>query len=107
MGDSVERDWVEAMLHIVCRKAATFHKPGFTEHPTNWLIVYDNWKPVSALDEQVATERLNRKLFGCDRSNPFHKVFVQRPRTVWEFNGGPAAIEHRIPGAWVPRWQNE
>ena len=32
MGDSVERDWVEAMLHIVCRKAATFHKPGITEH---------------------------------------------------------------------------
>ena len=35
MGDSVEDDWVEAMEHIVGRKATTFHKPGFTEHPTN------------------------------------------------------------------------
>ena len=107
MGESVEDDWVEAMEHIVGRKATTFHKPGFAEYLTNWLLVYDNWQPVSALRDGVATERLNRKLFGSDGSNPFHKVFIQRPRTVWEFNGGAIAIEHRIPGAWLARWQNE
>ena len=104
MGDSVEDDWAEAMEHIVGRKATTFHKPGFTEHPTNWLLVYDNWQPVSALEARVATERLNRKLSKNDWDNPFQKVFVQRPRTVWEFMGGPAAIEHQIPVPWLPRW---
>ena len=95
------------MLHMVRRKAAAFLKPGFAIHPTNWLLVYDNWQPVSALRDEVATERLNRKLLGSDGSNPFHKVFIQRPRTVWEFNGGAIAIEHRIPGALLARWQNE
>ena len=107
MGDSVERDWVEAMVHIIRRKATTCLKPGFAHHPANWLVVYDNWEPVSALNEQVATERLNRMLSGSDWSNPFRAVFVQRPRTVWEFNGGPTAIERRIPDAWLPRWPNE
>ena len=42
MGESVERDWVEAMLYVVARKAANFHKPGFARHASNWLLVYDN-----------------------------------------------------------------
>ena len=33
MGDSDERDWVEAMLHIVARKAESFAKPGVQEAP--------------------------------------------------------------------------
>ena len=107
MGESVEDDWVEAMEHIVRGKANTFHKPGFTEHPTNWLLVYDNWQPVSALRDEIATKRLNHKLFASDWSDPCHKVFIQRPRTVWEFNGGAIAIEHRIRGVWLARWQNE
>ena len=44
MGDSVERDWVEALLHIVAGKAVAFLKPGFTQHPTNWVLAYDNWQ---------------------------------------------------------------
>ena len=88
MGDSVERDWVDAMLHNIGRKAATLLKPGFAEYPTIWLLVYDNWQPVSALDERIATERLNRTLTKSVWSNPFHKVFVLRPRSVWGFKGG-------------------
>lgn len=107
MGDSVERDWVDVMLHNIGRRTATLLKPGFTRHPTNWLLVYDNWQPVSALDEQIATERLNRTLTKSVWSNPFRKIFVLRPRTVWEFKGGPAAIEHRIPNPWLPRLRNE
>ena len=107
MGDSVERDWVDAMLHNIGRKAATLLKPGFAEHPTIWLLVYDNWQPVSAQDERITTERLNRTLTKSVWSNPFHKVFVLRPRSVWEFKGGPVSIEHRIPGPWLPRLQNE
>ena len=41
MGDSVERDWVDAMLHIIQGKRAAFLKPGFAEYPTNWLLVYE------------------------------------------------------------------
>ena len=97
MGDSVERDWVEAMLHIVAGKAVAFLKPGFTQHPTNWLLVYDNWQPVAGLDEQLATERLDRKLSGSEWNYPFQKVFVQRPRIIWQFSEGSAPFGHCIP----------
>ena len=63
MGDSVERDWVDAMLFIIERKVRKFTKPGFAKFQNNWLLVHDEWKPVAGLDEQVATARLARKLF--------------------------------------------
>ena len=43
MGDALERDWADAMVHFIERKAAAFGKPGFARHPRNWLLVYDNW----------------------------------------------------------------
>ena len=39
MGDCDVRDWVEAILHFVARKAESFAKPGFKKHPSNWLLV--------------------------------------------------------------------
>ena len=104
MGDSVERDWVEAMLHIVARKSVVFFKPGFAQHPTNWLLVYDNWQPVAGLDEQLATARLDRKLWGSGWNFPFQKIFVQRPRTIWQFSDGSAPFGHCIPESWLDRW---
>ena len=95
------------MEHIVGVKTNKFHKPGFAKHPTSWLLIYDNWDPVSLLRDEIATKRLNRKLCESDASNPFQRVFIQRPRTVWEFSGGAIAIEHGIPGAWLARWPDE
>ena len=101
MGDSLERDWVEAMLHIVARKVAVFFKPGFAQHPVTWLLIYDNWQPVAALDEQMAVARLDRKLSGSGWSYPFCKVFVQRPRTTWQFSDGSTPIGYCIPDSWL------
>ena len=104
MGDSVERDGVEDMLHIVARESAACLKPGIAQHSTNWLVVYDNWQPVSAFDDQVATERFSRKLSGSDCSYPFGKVFVQRPRFIWEFSEDWPPIGHWISESWLARW---
>ena len=104
MGDAMERDWVEAILHIVARKAAVFFKPGFAQHPTNWLLVYDNWQPVAGLDEQLAAARLDEKLSGSGWRYPFCKVFVQRPRMIWQFCDGSRPIGHWIPESWLDRW---
>lgn len=101
MGDSVECDWVEAMLQIIARKAVVFLKPGFAQYPRNWLVVYDNWKPVAALDEQLAVPRLDEKLSGSGWRYPFCKVFVQRPRMIWEFCDGSLPIGHSIPDSWL------
>ena len=101
MGDSVERDWVEAMLYIVERKAIVFFKPGFARHPANWLLIYDNWQPVSGLDEELAVARLDRKLSGSSWRYPYCKVFVQRPRVIWQFCDGSRPIGHGIPVSWI------
>ena len=101
MGDSVERDWVEAMLHIVARKSAAFSKPGFAQHPSNWLLIYDNWRPVAGLDEELATVWLDRKLTGSGWRYPFCKLFVQRPCLIWQFRDGSPHIEHGIPESWL------
>ena len=103
MGDSVERDWVEAMSEIVAHKAAVFVKPGFASYLANWLLVYDNWKPVALLDEAPATAKLCHQLSSGGWSYPFCKVFVQRPRAIWEFNGDPSCVGHWIPDSWLDR----
>lgn len=99
MGDSVERDWVDAILHFIIRKTESFMKPGFARHPSNWLLVHDNWSAV--LNERVATERLNRYVFDHGPKNPFCKVFVLRPRSLLEFAPGAAIVEHPIPEDWL------
>ena len=101
MDDSVESDWVEAMLHIVARKAVVFLKPGFAQHPTRWLLIYDNWQPGAGLDEQLATARLDRKLSGSGWRYPFCKVFVQSHRMIWQFCDGSRPIEHWVPESWL------
>ena len=107
MGDSVERDWVEAMLHVVQKKADKLAKLDFTKYKNNWLLIYDNLESVSLLDERVATERLNRSLFrSSGGTNPFDRIFVQRPRFIWEFSSDSKAIRHLIPesrltGCWA------
>lgn len=107
MGDSVERDWAEAVLYVVARKAVSFHKPGFARHPTNWLLVYDNWQPLSALNEELAAERLNGELSGGRQSHPFGKVFVQRPRVILAFGDGLPPVRYRIPESWLACFQNK
>ena len=99
MGDSIERDWVDAMLHFIARKARSFMKPGFAKHRSNWLLVHDNWSP--APDERVATERLDSLVFGHGPKNPFCKVFVLRPRNLLEFAPGAAVVKHLIPEDWL------
>ena len=104
MGDSVERDWVEAMLQIVARKAVAFFKPGFSHHQANWLLIYDNWQPVAGLNEQLAAARLDQKLSGSGWCYPFCMVFVQRPRMIWQLSHDSCPIGHCIPESWLDRW---
>ena len=91
------------MLHIVARKAAVFFKSGFAQHPTNWLLVYDNWQPVAGLDEQLAAARLDENLSRSGWRYPFCKVFVQRPHMIWQFCDGSHPIGHWIPESWLDR----
>ena len=103
IGDCVERDWVDAMLHVAERKAGRFTRPGFASHDENWLLLYDNWEPVSAVDEPVAIPRLDRQLFSRHWTNPFDKTFILRPRNLWHLSQGADLVKQMIPHAWQAR----
>ena len=104
MVDSVERDWVEILLHIVARQVVVFLRPGFAQHPTNCLLVYDNRQPVVGLVEQLVTAWFDRKLSGSRWSFPFCKLLVQKSHMITQFSDGSRYFGHCIPESWLDRW---
>ena len=62
MGDSVERDWVEAILPFFTRKAESFAKPGFKQHPSNYRLGH-HWVPymVAAPGDEVGPVQNDRE----------------------------------------------
>ena len=95
-GDSMVRDWVEAMLYFVGRKADRFARTGFAKYDRNWLLIYNNWGPTAGLDDQAAITALDRQLFNHDGSSPFDRIFILRSLVVvWGFSRGAAAGTQR------------
>ena len=89
MGDSMERDWVEAMLYFAGQKADRFARPGFAKYDRNWLLIYNNWSPTAGLDDQAAITALDRRFFNQDRPSPFDRIFILRsPDVVLGFLAG-------------------
>ena len=97
MGNAIERNWVEVMLHYTELKHGRFKNPDFDKHQHNWLLIYDNWPLGSSLDERGAAGMLAPKLCSIGQENFFDRIFVQRPDDVWEFNNGNGPVTHRIP----------
>ena len=100
MGDSIERNWMEAMLYFSKDKADRFQQPGFKKFEHNWLLIYDDWSPVSGLDESITTASLGRQLFSQNWENPFELVFILRPQTVWEFRNPAKPVKYRVRDLW-------
>ena len=99
MGNSIERNWVEAMVYITKHKARKFAAPGFEKHGKNWLLIHDNWSPGIHWCHEVA-KPLARQLFSCELRNPFEKIFILQGdgQTVWEFSRDAGIMKLRGPG---------
>ena len=100
MGDSIERDWLEGMLHFIEKKVERFSHEEFTKYPINWLQIHDNWSPSPY--ENIAIDMLERKLSESEWQKPFNKVFVQRSHSIWEFAKDFQVVKHPIPQPWLP-----
>lgn len=101
MGNSIERNWVEAVFDRVERKIESFGKQGFGKYPDNWLLIYDNWSPAPRLNGHVAVECLGRRIFDLSERNPFCRVFLQEERHIWEFAQDTGVLKHPIPDDWI------
>ncbi len=95
MGDTIERDWLEGIIHCIDDKTEKFGKCGFTKKPTNWLQIYDNWRPHP--HKHIAIKMLEQKLSDSGWKNPFDRIFVLGFRSIWEFGKDSQVVEHIIP----------
>jgi hypothetical protein len=60
-GDSVELEWVQAMLHFVERKRLKMREPNFDRFDANWILIYDNW-PRPTIDKRSAARSFHESL---------------------------------------------
>ena len=100
MGDSIERNWVDVMLYFSQLKAGKFKKPGFKKYDSNWLLIYDDWRPFADLEGNMVMTSLGEQLFCQSWRNPFERIFILRPRSVWEFCKQAEPVEYPILDLW-------
>lgn len=74
-GDSVERSWVEAMLHFIRDKRQDANKAGYQQFEHNWLIMYDNWD-ASGLQREKAVVWLQQALANEPPWSTFDRVLI-------------------------------
>lgn len=89
MGDSIERNWIEAMMYFAKHKARKLASPGFAVHDRNWLLIYDCWTPnLGAHGCHKLGKQLAQQLFNREWQNPFEKILILKGNgeTVWEFS---------------------
>jgi hypothetical protein len=87
-GDSPEREWAAAIVHHVKEKMSKAAAEGFVRHPTNWLIVYDNW-PLPAINYTKSALYLKPLLVDMGAFSVFDTIFVHDDSHMCEFSGTP------------------
>ncbi|MGH8080185.1 MAG: hypothetical protein ACREP7_06385 [Lysobacter sp.] len=85
-GDSVEREWVAAMVHCINRKISKTRLNGFSRYERNWLLLYDNWGG-AALNFRLAISLLMPLLIGDDVYSVFDKIIIMEDRTMCSLDG--------------------
>ncbi|MEI2782061.1 MAG: hypothetical protein V9H25_12740 [Candidatus Competibacter sp.] len=83
-GDSAEREWAEVMIYFSLKKIINYVNPDFRKFQNNWLVIYENW-PLPAVEEDKAASLFHQQLVGLSGSLPFDKIFVECPKTFWDF----------------------
>lgn len=79
-GDSVEREWVDAMRAFISAKVAKAAKSGFQLFTENWLLMYDNW-PLAGVDRDDAAKSLSASMKSGD-FGPFQKIWIESPDAI-------------------------
>lgn len=82
-GDSVEREWADAMLFFIKKKIEKTQRNGFARHPHNWLLLYDNW-PGPSCDLEKAIAILQPRLVADSADSIFDAIFIINERAICE-----------------------
>ncbi|MFT3754878.1 MAG: hypothetical protein QM769_02850 [Pseudoxanthomonas sp.] len=74
-GDSLEKNWAEAMAYFIGKKVVTASKAKFRRFDQNWLLIYDNW-PTFAIKHDKALAYLYPNLAPSSPWQTFNRIFI-------------------------------
>jgi hypothetical protein len=75
IGDSVEREWMDAMCHFISLKLEKLTSSGFERFDQDWLLIYDNWS-LPALDREAAVPLLCERAGEEGALREFNSIFI-------------------------------
>jgi hypothetical protein len=87
VGDSVEREWADAMAYFAIEKARASGKKGFQRGDETRLLMYDNWR-LPAVEPEGAAAYFVAHASAAEIFAAFHRVYVLDGSGVWEFSAG-------------------
>lgn len=99
IGDSVEREWSEAMFFYIQSKIDNFMKEEFKKFEQNWLLIYDNWS-LPALEREQATQLLSKKILENNCFEKFDHIHIITGNFLYEF-ARTSVIQHKINNLWT------
>jgi hypothetical protein len=95
IGDSMEKEWVEAMLFFVSNKLSSANKNGFQRHDKTWLAIYDNW-PAVGLHQETALPLLSTELSRVTPWTTFDRIFILSESHLIELYTSDSGIQHHL-----------
>lgn len=98
VGDSVEREWADAINHFVLEKKLKIAKDGFDRYDENWLLVYDNW-PLPVVNREKASRILHPVLLDSGAFEDFNLIFVMSDKYLIEFSSAGDTL-HEVNDLW-------
>jgi hypothetical protein len=85
-GDSVEKEWAQAMMDVVAKKTAKLCAREFVKYRENILLVYDNL-PLVKVNKELAPSYFTGKLTKYWGSGlVYDAIFVESGNIILEFN---------------------
>lgn len=87
VGDSVEREWANAVAHFATEKVRSVQKDGYDRGDETWLLMYDNW-PLPHVKPETAASYFVAHTAGAEIFGSFSRVFVMDGQGVWDFSAG-------------------
>lgn len=85
VGNEVEVQWAEIMLHFIKRKVKKLNQPGFTKHKENWLLIYNNW-PLPGVHHEEASSLLTNSCEVESLLSEFNSIFVLDSKFLCEIS---------------------
>ena len=83
-GDSVDREWAEAMFYFIEQKVAALLKEGFQRFDVDWLLIYDNWSLPPVTRHKAASFLFNLVIKSVVLEK-FEHIFIISGHYICEF----------------------